>query len=129
MKKRKIILIVVGAFIILVAVGVFVAQRAIQSNLSQLDNVAVNDVPLAQVKDGTYNGHFAAFPVTVDVAVTVLDHKYKEIKLVKHDNGQGKPAEAITGKVIQAQSLKVDLVSGATYSSKVILKAIEDAVN
>jgi uncharacterized protein with FMN-binding domain len=31
-------------------------------------------------------------------------------------------------KVQEAQSLQVDLVSGATSSSKVILKAIEDAL-
>lgn len=31
--------------------------------------------------------------------------------------------------VIEKQSLKVDLVSGATASSKVILKAIEKALN
>lgn len=30
--------------------------------------------------------------------------------------------------VVEAQSLQVDAVSGATYSSKVILKAIEDAL-
>jgi uncharacterized protein with FMN-binding domain len=47
---------------------------------------------------------------------------------VKHVNGQGKPAEVITEKVIETQSLQVDVVSGATYSSKVILKAIENAL-
>ncbi|GAI95081.1 unnamed protein product, partial [marine sediment metagenome] len=32
-------------------------------------------------------------------------------------------------KVVEAQTLQVDAVSGATYSSKVILKAIENALN
>jgi uncharacterized protein with FMN-binding domain len=31
--------------------------------------------------------------------------------------------------VVEAQTLEVDIVSGATYSSKVILKAIEAALN
>jgi uncharacterized protein with FMN-binding domain len=48
--------------------------------------------------------------------------------LVKHRNGRGAAAEAITGKVISAQSLKVDTISGATMSSKVILLAIESAL-
>jgi len=37
-------------------------------------------------------------------------------------------AELITDMVIDSQSLKVDVVSGATYSSKIILKAIENAL-
>ncbi len=37
----------------------------------------------------------------------------------------GQPAEAIIEDVVEDQSLDVDSVSGATYSSRVILKAIE----
>ena len=37
-------------------------------------------------------------------------------------------AKAIPGRVLEAQGLGVDLVSGASYSSKVILKAVEDAL-
>ncbi|MBA7580983.1 hypothetical protein ES708_22882 [subsurface metagenome] len=51
------------------------------------------------------------------------------IELVKHRSGQGAPAEMIASKVVEAQTLEVDVVSGATYSSKVILKAIENALN
>lgn len=51
------------------------------------------------------------------------------IDLVKHNHGKGASAEIITDKVTEAQSLDVDIVSGATSSSKVILKAIEDALN
>jgi len=41
---------------------------------------------------------------------------------------KGKPAEAIVDSVVAAQSLQVDIVSGATLSSKCILKAIEVAL-
>jgi uncharacterized protein with FMN-binding domain len=43
-------------------------------------------------------------------------------------NGKGKPAEVIPQKVMDAQSLQVDTISGVTSSSKVILKAIEKAL-
>jgi uncharacterized protein with FMN-binding domain len=52
----------------------------------------------------------------------------KKIEIVRHLNGQGKPAEVIPDRVIEMQSLDVDIISGATYSSKVILKAIENAL-
>jgi uncharacterized protein with FMN-binding domain len=60
--------------------------------------------------------------------VTVKNHTIKKIELLKHKNGQGQGAEIIPDKVMEVQSLKVDSVSGATYSSKVILKAIQDAL-
>ena len=49
--------------------------------------------------------------------------------MLEHKNGQGTPAEVIPEKVVETQTLEVDIVSGATYSSKVILKAIENALN
>jgi hypothetical protein len=51
-------------------------------------------------------------------AITVLDHSH----------GPGHGSDAIIDRVIAAQSLDVDVVSGATLSSKVILKAIETAL-
>ena len=61
--------------------------------------------------------------------VEIKDHKYQDIKLLEHKNGRGKPAEIIPSKVVEAQSLNVDTVSGATMSSKVILQAIQNALN
>ncbi|MEA1883434.1 MAG: FMN-binding protein [Thermotogota bacterium] len=54
--------------------------------------------------------------------------KIQDIKINKHVNGKGKGAEEITKDVIAQQSLKVDTVTGATYSSIAILKAIEQAL-
>ena len=62
------------------------------------------------------------------VSVTVKDNKITDITLLNHKNERGKPAEVIPEKVLKAQSLQVDTISGATNSSKVILKAIENAL-
>ena len=50
------------------------------------------------------------------------------IEVLKHSHGPGHGAGAIIDRVIAAQSLKVDAVSGASLSSKVMLKAIEKAL-
>ena len=42
--------------------------------------------------------------------------------------GRGKAAEVIVDKVVATQKIDVDAVSGATNSSNVIKKAIENAV-
>ena len=100
----------------------------LQKELDKLILSPVKNINLMEMDDGVYKGSYSAFPVSVIVDVTIKDHKITEIGLVEHSNGQGKPAEVITQKVIEEQSLDVDSISGATYSSKVILKAIEDAL-
>ena len=64
--------------------------------------------------------------VAAEAALHNLLMQYEMLQNQKESQGQG--AEIIPEKVIEAQSLKVDSVSGATYSSKVILKAIQDAI-
>jgi len=129
MKKKTIIILSVIAVVIL---GVFLASRTILVNinndLDSLRDLPIEDTDLSEIADGVYSGSFDATPVSVVVAVTVADHRIAAIDLVKHSNGQGQAAEILPAKVVDAQSLEVDAVSGATYSSIVILKAIENAL-
>ncbi len=127
-KKRVVILCVVLAVIAAIVIGVSAMLSGVQSNLEALKDLELQQVDLTAVKDGVYSGSYSAFPVSAEVNVTVKDHRITGIDLIKHDNGQGTPAEVIPQKVVESQSLQVDSVSGATYSSRVILKAIENAL-
>jgi len=91
--------------------------------------MSISDIDLSKIEDGIYAGSCIAFPVSAEVEVTINNNKITNIELKKHSNGQGSQAEVIPDKVVKAQTLEVDIVSGATYSSKVILKAIENALN
>ena len=62
------------------------------------------------------------------VEVTVKDKAITNIALIEHMNGKGKPAERIIDDIVKQQSVAVDTVSGATNSSKVIMKAVENAL-
>lgn len=55
-------------------------------------------------------------------------HGFRNITILQHDNGLGSTAESIVNDVVQEQSLDIDAVSGATVSSKYILKAVENAI-
>ncbi len=81
------------------------------------------------VADGTWEGRAYWFPNDVKVKVRVESGRIISVDILKHFQGQGKPAEAITEKVITAQSLIVDTVSGATHSSITIIRAIENALS
>ncbi len=61
------------------------------------------------------------------VIVVVSGHEIKSTEIVRHNHGRGKLAEATIASLIENQSVEVNVISGATYSSKVILKAIENA--
>ena len=127
MKFKKVILIISIFVVIVFIVGAAVISN-MEKNLEELTSVEIENVDLSKVKDGTYAGSYGAMPVTAKVEVTVDNHEITGIKLVEHNNGKGKAAEVIIQKVTDAQSLDVGIVSGATYSSKVILKAIEIAL-
>ena len=126
-RKYKIIL----PIIVIVLAGLIIAIKIVadsQANLDQLAATDIQNVDLKNVTNGVYKGECNVFPISVIVDVTVSDHKITKIDLVKHTNGKGAPAEILTDKVLEKQSLNVDTVSGATYSSKAILKAIENAL-
>ncbi|WP_315066683.1 FMN-binding protein [uncultured Clostridium sp.] len=93
-----------------------------------VSEIDIKSVDLSNVHDGTYTGSCDAIFVGAEVEVTVKDKKITDIRLLNHKTEKGKPAEVIVDDVKKKQSLQVDAISGATNSSKVILKAIENAL-
>jgi uncharacterized protein with FMN-binding domain len=91
--------------------------------------ILIANPDIGKLADGTYRGQSKVGPVRVTLDVTVKDKAIKGIDLIRHFNGLGKKAEAIIPRVIEAQSLEVDTISGATFSSKAILQAIERALD
>ena len=83
---------------------------------------------LSTLPDGVYTGSHEIVWVGATVKVTVKDHAITEIELVEHKHDRGIQAEVIPGRVVSAQSLDVDIVSGVTASSKIILQAIANAL-
>ncbi|OHD75319.1 MAG: hypothetical protein A2177_16250 [Spirochaetes bacterium RBG_13_68_11] len=96
--------------------------------VEKIEQLAIDDIDLTAVRDGEYTGTVRILPVTAKVRVAVKDGAITGIDLVRHFHGPDHGAEQILGRVIEAQSLRVDAVSGSTYSSKVVLKAIESAL-
>ena len=81
--------------------------------------------------DGVYRGNYSlsGTPVKVTLDVTVQVNSITGIKIVQHTCSPiGKKAEKITQNIIEGQSLEIDAISGATASSKAILKAVENAL-
>lgn len=128
MKTRYKVLIGIAMVILLIMIAMIIAFNNIEKNLSHLADIDITEPEMNTISDGTYRGSYSAFPVSAIVDVTAQNSKIIEIRIVKHVHGQGSEAEVITDDVISRQSVNVESISGATYSSKVILLAIQDAL-
>lgn len=129
MNKKTKTIIIVTAVVILLATAMVVFYFQFKESIKKIDELVINNVDLTTIEDGEYQGKCEYPPINVEVKVTVLNHQITKIVIVKHDNGRGESANEITNDVIDSQSLDVSYISGATHSSKVILKAIENALS
>ncbi len=116
------------AFILGAALAVFAAGAVCGEEKAKLEDLVVSNVNVAAVRDGTYEGEQLTKLVTARVEVVVASGSLVSIKVLNHRHGPFHGADAIADRVVLAQSLEVDGVSGATMSSKVMLKAIENAL-
>jgi uncharacterized protein with FMN-binding domain len=128
MSKLKKFLIITGAVIVVIAAAFVIMIISLDKQLSAYESINVSDLDLSTVEDGTYTGSEDAGVIKATVEVTVKDHAITQIKILEHDNGQGKPAETIVNDIVEKNSLEVDTVSGATHSSNVIRMAVYNAL-
>lgn len=85
----------------------------------------------ASFKAGTYTGTAKGHGGTVKVETTFSADKIVSIKVLETSEtaGVGDAAvERIPGKIVEAQSLAVDVVSGATEASNAIIDAVKSCV-
>jgi uncharacterized protein with FMN-binding domain len=91
-------------------------------------NAVIKTPDLSLIPDGVYTGSAASGIVSATVELEIKDHAILAFRLLKQKHGPGHSAESLLPIVIEKQSLEVDAVSGATVSSKVVLKAAEMAL-
>ena len=127
-RRKKAFLIAISMFLIigLFAGGLYL--KSIGDYKAKVAALTFDEIDLTKVDDGVYEGQCDTGVVRARVQVTVRDHQMESIALLEHENGNGTPAEAILDQMVQNQTTAVDAVSGETCSSKVIRKAVENAL-
>lgn len=80
--------------------------------------------------DGIYYGIGEGYNADVKVAVEIKDETILSVEIVEHDDDAAfmARAEKILEKIVSDQTVEVDVVSGATFSSEGILEAIKNAL-
>lgn len=125
MKKGKKLLLII--FIVLLLL--FIMGKIVIGNMMKnVQYISASMPDLSDIQDGNYIGKYWIVPVYVQIELSINNHQITDITILQHNNGLGSAAESIVNDVIEEQSLDIDAVSGATVSSKCILKTIENAI-
>ncbi|MCI8813714.1 MAG: FMN-binding protein, partial [Lachnospiraceae bacterium] len=81
--------------------------------------------------DGSYEGSGNGFHGPVKVSVKILGKSISAVDVLSHSDDEAffnRAKEGVIGNILSEQSLEVDVVSGATYSSKGIISAVKNAL-
>ncbi|WP_255883063.1 MULTISPECIES: FMN-binding protein [unclassified Ruminococcus] len=126
--KKKILAVILSAALIGAVIFGILYLKQVSDYKDNIASITFAAIDLTAVSDGTYIGKYDAGMISAKVQVTVEDHAIREIKLLEHKNDRGAPAESILDHMVQEQKTDVDAVTGATNSSKVLRKAVENAL-
>lgn len=141
-KKGKIkVWIVILVIIGVIGIALLGGIMGTEPGRREIKNLTINDINFKNLHDGTYVGEYKGKKYSfrnTRVEVTVSSGRVTGIKVLKGAlNKEGKPAEInskgstvedLFEKVIETQSLQVDVISGATLTSKTHIKAVENAL-
>lgn len=126
---RRVIFLVVLTLVIFAAYGYVAVYLPQTAEHKQVREMVIQDVDLEQIPDGMYQGSFNYASFTYLVEVKMSKHQIESIKVLQNrESKHAKEAEGVVTRVQRDQTLQVDTISGATTTSKALLKAIENAL-
>ena len=121
--RRTVLLSGVGSGFVII--GVLAFQFA---QLQEYRNMLIENVNFEKIPDGTYIGA-ADLGFEFRVAVSIKNHLVSDFRVLEnYSSVYAKLAEGVAKKVLNEQSLNVRAVTGATTTSKCLLKAAENAL-
>lgn len=125
MKKRgKRTLVILGIVVALLGGMVLLATVGLQDAL----NLRLEAVDLSGAADGVYSGAYVSGRWTNHVDVTIRDHAITAVTPTDPAKGREQLAKELSAEVVAEQSPDVDVIAGATASSRSFLKAVETAL-
>lgn len=132
LSQKKIIsyaAVIMAVIVLLIVVLCLVPYLKSVSDYKQAVNAIVfEEIDLTKIPDGTYVGECNVNFIYAKVEVTIQNGEIKNIDILQHKNERGKAAETVVDRIAAEQKIEVDAVSGATNSSTVLKKAVDNAL-
>lgn len=124
-RRFKLILLVLGAFVVFLSGG----MGYLTHGLGETENLVINPVDFSLIPDGEYIGEYRGYRWSNTLQVTVRDQRVTDIQMVKKQRLHlDEPVDQIISRIIEMQKLPVDVITGATATSKAIMKSVEIAL-
>jgi len=115
--------------ILLAAAAVLGSCAAPRSEHDRVREMTIHRVDLSTVPDGKHQGRFGYGCHSFTVEATVQNRRLVKVDLLtKADYEYAKKAAPVLTRMVERQSPNVDAVTGATTTSKAIMKATERAL-
>ena len=127
-KRKQLILCTAGLLLFVALSALMLYWKQVSDYRTNIQNISYSEVNLQEIADGSYIGGYDAGLVCAKVEVTVTGGSISNIKILEHKNERGSAAEPILNRILAEQKIDVDAVTGATSSSKVLKKAVENAL-
>jgi uncharacterized protein with FMN-binding domain len=125
----KIIALVIVTLLIVAAFIGFGYLKTVEDYQEKVKTTSISGVNIAAVPNGVYYGEYDVDFIYAKVKATVQDGTLTDVELIEHRTDRGKSAETIVSDMVAQQRVDVDAVSGATNSSTVIKKAVQNALS
>lgn len=121
MKKSRIVIVI----ILLIIAGWIIF---LTSGLNKVSKTEINSIDLSKYPDGTYYGSFDGYRWDNKVEVIVKNHQIVKITIIDDVTfPKDEWSQELIRRVIEKQNVDIEIITGATVTSKAYLKAIENA--
>ena len=111
--------------------GERVKNMSISDEVEQIKHMDISHVDPAALPDGEYTGEFPFRQrYLYRVMVTVKSGRIADIEVLENgtENNYAQKGLGVIPRILQEQSPDVDAVSGATVTSKALMKCVEKAL-
>ena len=106
-------------------------DETFDDDLDDVDFEETETAPSGSFADGVYTGYGTGYRGTTTVSVTVEGGEIIDIEILSYaDDTQffSRASSGVISDILYLQSVNVDTVSGATFSSRGIMEAVADAL-
>ena len=126
-KKKTVLFVIMFLLLVGFVLGILYL-KSVADYKQAVRETTFEDINISDIPDGVYVGEYDVDFIYAKVEVTMQNGEITNINILEHRHERGKTAEVITDSIIDEQKIDVDAISGATNSSTVIKKAVENAL-
>ena len=126
-KKKTVLFVIMFLLLVGFVLGILYL-KSVSDYKQAVRETTFEDINISDIPDGVYVGEYDVDFIYAKVEVTVQNGEITNINILEHRHERGKTAEVVTDSIVDEQKIDVDAISGATNSSTVIKKAVENAL-